>query len=303
MVRIKILIAALVILFISSNTYGQELNCRITVNHQQIQGTNKQVFQSLQQSIYEFMNNRIWTNHVYAPQERIECNVMINITEQISVDEFKGSIQVQSNRPVYNTSYNTTMLNYQDNNFQFKYIEYQPLDFNENTHLSNLTSVLAFYAYVIIGLDYDSYSMEGGNPYFQKAEKIVSNAQNAPEKGWKAFESMKNRYWMIENLTNDRFSPVRECMYKYHRQGMDVLAEKTPQGRAVIFESIELLKKVHRVKPGSFLLQLFFGAKSDEIVKIFSEAYPDEKARIVQTLKEIDIANSSKYDKIMKDKP
>lgn len=288
--------------FIFSPLVAQELDCRISLVHSQIQGTNTKVFETLQSALYEFINNRKWTNHVYRIDERIECNILINLTEQVSADEFKGTIQVQSRRPVFNTSYNTVMFNRMDNDLRFRYIEYQPLEFSETSHLSNLTSVLAFYAYIIIGLDYDAYSNEGGTDFFQKAEAIVSNAQNSPYKGWKSFDSPshKNRYWLIEGILNDKYSPLREFLYRFHRHGLDIMTEKPNEGRAEIAEALELLKKIYREKPDPFMpfLKLLTDAKSDEFVKIFSESFPDEKNRVIMILSEIDPANSSKYQKI-----
>ena len=278
--------------------HAQELHCNVNVTHQQIQGTNIKVFETLRTAIYEFVNNKKWTDHIYSNEERIECNITINLTEQVSVDEYKGTIQIQSTRPVFNSSYNSVMFNHMDPNFHIKYVEYQPLDFNETSYTSSLTSILAYYTYIMLGLDYDSYSSKGGYEYFQKAEKIVNNAQNAPEKGWKAFEDLKNRYWLIENLLNDIYSPIRDCYYIFHRQGLDVMAEKAQEGRSAIAESLEELRKIHSSKPGSLLMQVFFTAKADEIVNIFSEAYPDEKARIKNLLTQIDPANSGKYQKI-----
>jgi hypothetical protein len=231
--------------------------------------------------------------------ERIECNIMINITSEVSTNEYKATIQVMSSRPVFNSSYNSVMFNYLDNDFQFQYVEYQPLDFSISTFNSNLTSTLAFYAYVILGFDYDSFSANGGQEFFQKAETIINNAQNAQEKGWKAYEGSKNRYWIIENLMDQKYSGIRECMYQYHRLGMDVLAEKPDDGRSVIAESLKLVQQVHRAKPGSFILQLFFNAKADELVSIFSESFNDEKTRVFAILREVDPANLTKYQKMM----
>ena len=280
---------------------AQELNCRISVVSPQVQGTNKNVFESMQKDLYEFINNRKWTDNVFAMDERIECNILINISEQISGDEFKGTLQIQCNRPVFNTNYNSVLLNYKDNDIHFRYVEFQPMEFSENTHLSNLTSIIAFYIYVIIGLDYDTFSSQGGTVYFQKAEKIVQNAQSAVESGWKAFESQRNRYWLIENILNSKYSPVRDFYYTYHREGMDILAEKQADARAVIAESLKLLQKVFREKPSPFMnyLQIVFDAKSDEFANIFTESFPDEKAQVVNILKEIDPANAAKYQRIM----
>jgi len=282
---------------------SQELRCNIQLVTQQIQGTNKQIFQTLQTAMYEFMNNRNWTNHVYEYNERIECTILINLTEQLGADEFKGTIHIQSSRPAYNSTYNTTMFNFQDNDFRFRYLEFEPLEFNEQTHLSNLTSVLAFYAYIIIGLDYDSFSLEGGTPYFQKAEAIVNNAQNVVEPGWKPYDGArnKNRYWMIKNILDDEYRPIRQFLYRYHRLGLDLMDSKVNEGRAEIAESIRLLQEVYRRKPDPylFLLQLVFDAKANEFVNIFSDSLPEEKRRVVTILREIDPANTAKYEKIM----
>lgn len=294
-------VIAILTLLITVKAYSQELNCKVSVFSQQIQTSNKHIFESMQKDLYEFMNNRKWTEHVYSYDEKIECTILINLTEQISTDQFKGTMQVQSIRPAYNSNYNSVMLNLKDNDIQFNYQEFQSLEFNENTFNSNLISLLAYYAYVIIGFDYDSYSLMGGTPYFQKAEKIVQNAQNAQEKGWKSFESQKNRYWLIENLLNSKYAPIREFNYKYHRLGLDIMAEKQAEGRAQIAEALQLVQKVYRDKPSPFmmLLQILFDAKSDEFVQVFSESFPDEKARVVNILKEVDPTNSNKYQRIL----
>ncbi len=292
-----------ILILIPFQIFGQELKCNVQVVTQQIQGTNKQVFQTLQTAIYEFMNTTVWTNHVYGIDERIECNFLFNITEQLSADEFKGTLQIQSRRPVYNTNYNTVMFNYMDNDIHFRYVEFEPLQFDETQHLSNLTSILAFYAYIILGLDYDSFSYDGGTPFFQKAENIVNNAQNAREVGWKAFESTshKNRYWLINDIIDDKYAPIREFNYRYHRYGLDVMDEKVVEGRAVIAESLENLQKVYREKPDPFmqLLKIILDAKADELVNIFSESFVEEKNRVVTILQEIDPSNQPKYQKII----
>jgi len=302
--RRKILFAVLLFLFVYSN-HAQELRCNVQVVSQQIQGTNKQVFRTMQQAIVEFMNNRNWTNHVFGQEERIECNILINITKQITADEFEGTMQIQSRRPVYNTSYSTVMLNYMDNDIHFKYVEFETLDFNETSHTSNLTSLLAYYAYIILGLDYDSFGYEGGNPYFEKAERIVSNAQNAPEKGWKAFESKehKNRYWLIQNILDEEFSSIREFIYRYHRLGLDVMESKAADGRSQIIESIEKLLEVKRNKPDPFMhfLRVVLDAKSEEFVNVFQEGSITDKERVHKMLVEIDPANSNRYKKIIKE--
>ena len=267
--------------------------------HQELDNTSSRGFSNYNYiAIYEFVNNKKWTTTNVQNEERIECTIMINISKQISNDEFEGSIQIQSTRPIFGTSYKSTLFNYLDNNFRFKYVEYQSLEFSDVTHMSNLTSVLAFYVNIILGLDYATFSEEGGNEYFNIAQRIVSNAQNTPEPGWKAFESDKNRYWLAEDLMDSRYSDFHMCMYRYHRSGLDKLAEEPDDARYEITESIESLKSIYRNNPSAFILKVFFDAKSDEIINIYSEAFPNEKARIVKTLAEIDPANSSDYQAI-----
>lgn len=298
----KVILIVFVLLAIghrSSVIYSQELNCSVQILSPQLNNSaDKKIFQTLQQSIFEFMNNRKWTNDVFQQDERIECSIVITITEKPSSDVFKGSVQVQARRPVYKSAYNSLILNINDKNLDFKYIEYQPIEYVENSFTSNLTSVLAYYAYLIIGADYDSYSKSGGTPYYQKAQTIVANAQNTPEQGWKSFEDTRNRYWIVENLLNSTFNPMRECMYKYHRLGFDFMSEDKVSGRAAVLSALELLRAVHESKPGSYNMQLFFLAKADEIVNLFSQAEQEEKSKIITLLNEIDPGNSAKYNKI-----
>ncbi|MEZ5106875.1 MAG: DUF4835 family protein [Draconibacterium sp.] len=285
------------ILLISAVT-AQELRCNVSISAQKIQGANQNLFRTMQSDIYEFMNTRKWTEHVYTYDEKIRCNIMIRLDEQISADEFKGSIQVQLIRPVFNSSYESTVLNIKDNDFRCKYVEFQPLEFNETSNRDNLTNILAFYAYVILGFDYDTFSLEGGTEFFSKAQAIVNNSQNAQEKGWKSFESERNRYWLMENILNKSYSDYRKCMYNYHRNGLDLMADKTEQGRSNIADSLKDLQKVFRRRPSTYIMQMFFDAKSDELVKIFSNSYPDERNRVLTILNEIDPSNGTKYEQI-----
>jgi hypothetical protein len=282
---------------------GQELRCNVQVVSQQVQGTNKQVFQTLQNAIYEFMNNRVWTNHVYTMEERIECNLMFNITEQLSADEFKGTLTVQASRPVYNTNYKTAILNFVDSDIHFTYVEFSPLEFDLNSHMSNLTSILAFYAYYILGLDYDTFSLLGGTPWFTNAERIVLNAQNEPMPGWEPLSDLahKSRYWLVKDMLDSEYEPLREFNYRYHRLGLDTMDEKVAEGRAVITNSLELLQKVYRNRPDPYmyLLSLIFDSKADEIVNVYTESYPEERNRAHEILVEINKTNSSKYKAIL----
>ena len=283
--------------------HGQEFRCNVQVVSQQIQGTNKQVFQTLQNAIYEFMNNRVWTNHVYTMDERIECNLMFNITEQISADEFKGTLTVQARRPVFNSNYNTVTLNFVDNDIHFRYVEFSPLEFDLNSHSSNLTAILAFYAYYVLGLDYDTFSLFGGSTYFTNAEQIVLNAQNVAESGWKPLDDLahKSRYWLVKDMLDTDYEPIREFNYRYHRLGLDLLDEKVAEGRAEITSSLELIQQVYRKRPDPYmyLLRLVFDAKVDELVSVYTESYPEERSRAHTILIEVDKPNIKKYSAIL----
>jgi hypothetical protein len=278
--------------------HTQELRCNVTVSARGIQGANQNLFRTMQSDLYDFMNNRKWTEHVFSYDEKIQCNILIRLDEQVSADEFKGSIQVQLTRPVFNSSYTTTVLNIKDNDFHCNYVEFQPLEYNETSNRDNLTNIMAFYAYVILGFDYDTFSPEGGTEFFQKAQAIVNNSQNAREKGWKAFESERNRYWLVENVLNKSYASFRSCMYNYHRMGLDMMSDRVEEGRANIAESLRDIQKVFRRRPSTYILQMFFDAKSDELVNIFSQSYPDERNRVLAILNEVDPSNGSKYEKI-----
>jgi hypothetical protein len=278
---------------------SQEFLCNISVNGQTIEGTDRRVFESLQSALYEFMNNRKWTNVNIKNLERIECTMMITVRERVSSDEYKGTLNVVLRRPIYKTSYNSVQINFIDENFQFRYLESQTLDFNENSFSSNLTSTLAFYAYIFLGLDFDSYSLFGGDPFFQAAEAIVNSAQNANERGWKAFDGNRNRYWMVENLRNPSYRMLRQFNYEFHRLGLDLMADNPDEGRASIAQAINYLEQANRARSNLFLLQLILDAKRDEIVNVFSKGSPQEKTRVVNILREVDPANASKYEKIL----
>lgn len=288
---------------LSFTAYGQELRCNVQVVSQQVQGSNKQVFQTLQNAIYEFMNNWVWTNHVYTIEERIECNLMINITEQISADEFKGTLTVQASRPVYNSNYTTTTLNFIDNDIHFRYVEFSPLEFDLNSFTSNLTSILGFYAYYILGLDYDTFSMFGGTPYFANAERIVINAQNTAESGWKPLDDLahKSRYWLSKDILDPDYEPLREFNYRYHRLGLDLMDEKVAEGRAEITNSLELIQDIYRKRPDPYmyLLRLVFDSKVDELINVYTESYPEERNRAHAILIEVDKTNTNKYKAIL----
>ncbi len=285
--------------FILINSHAQELNCQIIINTSQIQGSaNKQIFDQLQKSIFDFVNNRKWSNDIFGSQEKINCTFQIIINKSLGSDEYSASIQVESARPIYKSAYSSTIFNFQDDDFQFKFQQFSQLEFNENTFQNNLTSVLAYYAYVVLANDYDSFSPLGGTQYWQKAQQIVNNAQSANESGWVSSQSQRNRYWLVENTLQPVFKGLRDCMYEYNKNGLDIMFEKTDEGRAAILKSLDLLMPVYKSRPASFNMQLFFNAKADELVNIFKGASPEEKTKIMELLSTLDPSRTNKYSKI-----
>lgn len=279
---------------------AQELRSSIQVQSASVQGTNKQVYESMRTDLTEFVNNMVWTRDRYDNIERIECNFVFNITEQISSNEFKGKLNVQLRRPVYNSAYSTAMLNIEDANVQFKYTEGQALTYSTTGYDSdNLVPLIAFYVYMALGVDYDSFSLNGGSEFYTKAEAIVSSAQSSQYSGWKSFESTQNRYWLNESVLSESHRAFRKSLYDYHRQGLDKIHANPEQARTAIYNAIDNLRKVKRSYPrNSYMLNQFFTCKADEIVNIFSEAPVIEKNKIVEILTEVDPANISKYEKI-----
>jgi hypothetical protein len=288
----------LVFILISITLQSQEFLCNIQVNSQQVEGTDKRVFENMESTLNEFVNNRRWTNLDFKPEERIECTFVVTVSNRPSTDRFVANLNVVASRPVYKTAYNSTLLNFVDRKFEFNYVEFQPMDFQEHTYESNLVSVIAFYLYFILGLDFDSYSLYGGTPFFEKAEAIVNAAQNSPESGWRASEDQRNRYWLLENYLNSTYSDLRRFNYEYHRLGLDLMSERVEEGRSAISSSIHLLSNVHKERPGLFALTLMVDAKRDEIINIFTKGNPREQNDVEQIMKEIDPANASNYSKI-----
>ena len=300
----KSILVSILLFLTTTSLYPQEFDCMVSVTSQQVEGTDKRVFESLQNAMFEFMNSRKWSNYNFRSEEKIECTMLLTITERLSADEFRGNLNLVLRRPVYNTAYNTILLNYIDKGFQFRYVEFQPLDYSDGTFSSNLTSVMAFYSYMFLGLYLDSFAPSGGSVYLEKAQEVVTAAQNAPEPGWKAYESEKNRWWMVNNFLNPANVGLREFAYRYHLQGLDQMYEKVDAGRSNISESLVYLQKVYNAKPGLFALQLMYDAKRDELVIIYSDQRvpPMEKTNVVNLLKEVDPANSSKYQAILESK-
>jgi hypothetical protein len=279
---------------------AQDIDCQITVSAQQVGGTDRNVYQTLQQALYEFVNSRKWTNRTFRMEERIPMTMIINVTDRLGSEDFKATLNLVLSRPVLNTAYNTILFNYIEKDFQFRYVEHQPLDFIEGTYSSNLTSTVAFYIYMFLGMEFDSFSNKGGTPYYEKAQGVVTAAQNASEPGWKGYESDKNRYWLVENYLNPGNNSIRDFLYKFHRLGLDQMYDKVDLGRNAITESLSDLKSIYDAKPNLMALQLILDAKRDEFVNIYSDQRvpPMEKVSVENLLKEIDPANTSKYSAI-----
>jgi hypothetical protein len=294
--KLRLSFLTLLLAVFSNSFTAQELNCTVKVIAPQIANVEASVFDSMEDGIREFMNGRRWTNDNFDFDELIECTMQITISEAIGTTKFSGSIQVQSNRPVYNSDYKTPMLLVIDGDFEFDWINGTSILFNPGQHRDNLSSTLAFYAYMILGMDYDSFGLESGSDYFLKAQTIVANAQNSGGKGWRASQGKQNRYWLVENLLSQTFRPVRVCMYNYHRRGFDLLESDLEGARLNIADALIEMRSTNRIRPGSYNLQVFFLAKSDEIIKLFKPAPEAERVRLLPVLKQMDPGNISKYD-------
>ena len=275
---------------------AQELNCVVTVNSDQVSQTNQQIFKTLERSLNDFVNKNKWTNRVYRENERVNAQMFITITEYES-NRFKGTLQIQSSRPVYNTSYETPVFNYKDNQVNFEYIEFQPLVFNENVHGFNIVSVMAYYVYIILGLDADTFTLEGGNDFFRTAQKIVTQAQGSNSIGWSQ-SSDRSRFELIDNLLSNTYREYRVAMYNYHRKGLDILGDNNSTGKQVIAGTMRLFETMMKRRPNAFLVQTFFDAKSDEIRNIFSDGPKVDVVKLKETLNNIAPLYSSTWNEI-----
>ena len=276
------------------------MNCRVVVNADQVQTTERSVFQEMEFTFAEFMNNQRWTEDQFDAEERINCNIILTISEMPSIGRFQASVQVLSSRPVFNTDYESVLLNFADRDWTFEYVESQPLQYSENTFLNNITSLLAYYAYMIIGFDYDSFEELGGEDYFQQAWQVVINAQQSGYPGWEQFNSIRNRYWLGENLLSNEMEPIRRAYYQYHRTGMDVLNEQPEEARKIILESLEQVQKANNARPRSILTISFLDAKADELAQIFSTGNPSERRNAYNILTNIDPTKSEVFEVMIK---
>jgi hypothetical protein len=285
---------------------AQELQAKFSIVSNNVSSqVDKKLFQTLQGALTNFLNNRKWTNDNYQPQEKIKCNFLLTIDKFTGNNTFQGSLTIQAARPIYNTTYESPIINFQDPSVQFKYVEFQPIEFNENRIqgndplAANLTAILVYYVNIILGMDYDSFSPRGGDPYFQKAQYIVNNAPESGEiTGWKAFEGLRNRYKLIQGFTDSRFNLMHDIVYAYYRNGFDKFYENETEGRNGILSALSYLNTVNTENPGSMVLQFFFQGKSNELVKIFSKAEKDTKTRARDFLVKLDLTNASVYKEL-----
>ncbi len=298
----------IVTLFMFSSGYSQELNAKVTVMSGQIRSTvDKKVFQTLQTALMNFLNNRKWTQDAFQQQEKIVCNFLLNLTKEVEPNVYGAVLTIQAGRPIYNSSYMSPIVNFQDNEVTFKYIEFQQLDFNENSVsgtdplVANLTAVFAYYVYIILGLDYDSFAPRGGDQYFKKAERIVTSAPDGRNiSGWKAFDGQKNRYWLAENFTNNKYTLLHDVYFTYYRQGMDKMYENENEARPQIVNALNALNTINTDNPNLMGVQFFFLGKSDELAKIFKKSPPQEKSRASELLQRLDISNAERYKQELK---
>src|SRR6187399_3607157 len=284
----------------------QEIQARLTmnVNKDKVPTTiDRKIFQTLQAGLTNFVNNRKWTNDVFQPSERIQCNFLLSINEVVGTNEYRATLTVQAARPAYNSTYQCPLINYMDETIVFKYVEFQPIEFNENRvqgndpMVANLTAVFAYWVNIILGFDYDSFSLRGGDPYFIKAQNIVNNApESSAISGWKNYENQRNRYWLAENINNNRFALIHDALYLYYRNGMDLLYENEEEARNGVLNCLNYLSTINKENPNSMIMQFFFQGRSNEFVKIFSKAKKDVKDRALNHLLKLDVTNARVYN-------
>ena len=286
------------ILFLAFTSLGQEINCTITVNSDQVSQTNQQIFRTLERSLNDFVNKNKWTNRVYKENERVNARMFITVTNYES-NRFEANIQIQSSRPVYNTSYESPVFNYKDNQFNFEYIEFQPLIYNQNVFNSNLVGVISYYVYVILGMDADTFVLEGGTDYYKEAQKIVTQAQGSNFSGWsQSATDNRTRFVLVDNLLSNTFREYRIAMYNYHRKGLDILGDNNSTGKQVISGSMRLFETLIQRRPNAFLIQTFFDAKSEEILNIFSDGPKVDIVALKGTLNKIAPFYSTTWNEI-----
>jgi hypothetical protein len=288
-------------LMVSTAVSAQELNCVVTINvGPKVRTTDLAVFNDMKNAFQIFLNTRKWTSDAYLLHEKINCSILININDMPAIGIFSASVQVQSARPVYNSNYNSLIFNFADRDWEFDYLESQPLEFNDNIYTSNITSMLAFYAYIIIGMDYDSFSEMGGTPHFLRALQVVNNAQNSNRPGWQAMGSNRNRYWLVENLINSQFSDIRKSYYSYHRLALDTFDKNPDQSREIILKGLKDVKKARDINPNAIAVVSFFDAKSKELANLFSSGLMPIRKEAYDLITTMDPTNQGAYEAILK---
>jgi len=280
---------------------GQELNCKVTINADQVQTSDRGIFKDMERAIALFMNTRKWTNDSYKNHERINCAIFLNISRMPSIGSFVANAQVTVARPVYNSNYETVLLNFADRDWDFEYIESLPLEYNDNAYISNLTSMLAYYAYIILGMDYDTFSERGGDPFFQSALMVVNNAQAANRPGWQTIGSTRNRYNLVENLNNPQMAEMRKSMYRYHRFALDTFDKSPDESRQAILAVLKAVRSVWQIYPSSIYVIAFFDAKSTELTNVFSEGNLSVRREAFDILSVVD-AKRGTYQTIIETK-
>lgn len=279
------------------NVSAEELNCKVEINSDQVEGSSKQVFQTLEAAINEYMNTNKWSNAQFSANEKIECRLFFTIKSYMD-GVMKGDLQIQSTRPVYNSSYTTTLINFKDTKIEFGYTENEQLRFSESTMESQLTAILNFYAYLILAIDFDSFALHGGDFFYEKAANVVQMAQSSGETGWKAFEDTKNRSAVLNAFTEPSTKGFRDMIYQYHRNGLDEMALSPDKGRAAINASLDYLPKIHDVAPLSVGLSIFKDSKLDELVNVYSKATQSERDKAYDILQPIYPAENDRITKI-----
>ncbi|MGW9686540.1 type IX secretion system protein PorD [Flagellimonas sp. 2504JD1-5] len=292
----NLLIVAFLLSF-SQAFLAQEMNCAITVNSDQVSQTNQQIFRTLERSLNDFVNKNKWTNRTYRENERVNARMFITVTQYES-DRFEANIQIQSSRPVYNTSYESPIFNYKDDVFNFQYQEFQPLAYNENAFESNLVSVISYYVYIMLGLDADTFSLEGGDDMYRRAQNIVTQAQGSNSSGWNQETGQRSRFELVDNLLSNSFREYRIAMYNYHRKGLDILGDNNSTGKQIIAGSMRLFETLIKRRPNAFLIQTFFDAKSEEIRNIFSDGPKIDVVQLKETLNKVAPFYSSTWNEI-----
>lgn len=295
-------------ILLAAGAFAQEINCKVRVMHEKIQNVDKDVFNSMERGLSEFINTRKWTTDQFNTNEKIDCNIMLNLTKALDVNDgtYEATLNIQASRPVFNSGYTSPTVNFVDREVRFRFNQFTPMQFDDNRVSgndplsANLTATVAYYIYLVLGLDYDSFSPDGGNDFYKKAQNIVNNApeQGKIITGWKAVDGNKNRYWIVDQLLSPRFKEFRVVWYNIHRNALDNMSTKPEESRKIILDALPKLAQLNRENPGSILLQFFFNAKSDEFASVVAQLPKEQRGSYVSLLQQVDVANAAKYNNL-----